>query len=41
MKSLISITSVNHCDSYDTFSTPLETESNDMLYNFYLSKSPN
>lgn len=34
MKSLISITSVNHCDSYDTFSTPLETEYNDMLYNF-------
>ena len=34
MKSLISITSVNHCDSYDIFSTPLETESNDMLYNF-------
>lgn len=29
MKSLISITSVNHCDTYNTFSTPLETEAND------------
>lgn len=39
MKSLISITSVNHCDTYNTFSTPLETEANDKLYNFLLNQS--
>lgn len=38
MKSLISITSVNHCDTYNTFSTPLETEANDKLYNFLLNQ---
>ena len=34
MKSLISITSVNHCDTYNTFSTPLETEANEISYIF-------
>ena len=38
MKSLISITSVNHCDTYNTFSTPLETEANEKLYNFLLNQ---
>lgn len=38
MKSLISITSVNHYDTYNTFSTPLETEANDKLYNFLLNQ---
>ncbi len=38
MKSLISITSVNHCDTYNTFSTPLETEANNKLYNFLLNQ---